>query len=186
MLATYIGAISTAANLIYQDRYPAHLATNPVPDLEATTEENSVAEGSDSGLPFDVLTVLLSGVILLARSLLIAQVPLYQLGLAAGICGWLLVWLTRQKASRVVWERAGAGLLLVGWIETVGQEPPFARAIAISFLALNLIWAKLQQFWNKGYLLVALGTGLQTYALVWTVLPTRLRESPADATIDLV
>ncbi len=183
VLATYIGAISTAANLTYQDRYSAqlapNLATNSVPDSGATTadttEENPVAERSGSGLPFDVLTVLLSGVILLARSLLIDQVPLYQLGLAAGICGWLLVWLTRQKASRVVWERVGAGLLLVGWMETVGQEPPL-QAIAISFLALNLIWVKLQQSWTRGYLLVALGIGLQTYALAWMVLPTRLRD----------
>ncbi len=179
VLATYIGAISTAANLIYQDRYPAQSTTNSATDLEVTTaettEDRPTAEVPDSGLPFDVLTVMLSGVILLTRSLLIAQVPPYQLGLAAGICGWLLVWLTRQKASRVVWARVGFGLLLGGWLVTAGQEPPL-QAITISLLALNLIWAKLQQSWTRDYLLATLGIGLQTYALVWTVLPMRLRD----------
>lgn len=199
VLATYIGAIATAANLIYQDRHPTEsngsiggLASNSAvdstensvvdSDLDAqeTTEETSNQtpvenSAANSGLPFDVLTVMLSGVILLVRSLLIAQVPPYRLGLAAGICGWLLVWLTRQKASRIVWERVGFGLLGVGWLVTVGQEPPL-QAIAISALAMSLVWAKLQQFWSKGYLLAVLGIGLQTYALIWTVLPATFRD----------
>ncbi|MGB3786558.1 MAG: hypothetical protein WA949_01020, partial [Phormidesmis sp.] len=178
VFATYVGAISTAANLIYQDRHPAQLVANlESVTAETAAETNSVEANSvtDAGLPFDVLTVMLSGLILLVRSLFIAQVPPHQLGLAAGICGWLLVWLTRQKASRIVWERVGFGLLGVGWIVTVGQVPPL-QAIAISFLTLWLMWAKLHQFWTKGYLLAVLGITLQTYALVWTVLPTTLRD----------
>ncbi|MEM8506129.1 MAG: hypothetical protein AAF716_23635, partial [Cyanobacteria bacterium P01_D01_bin.1] len=144
VLATYIGTISTAANLVHQDRYSAEsvaLSASSTEDPEASAEEDPAAAlvadpAVDSGLPFDVLTVMLSGVILLARSLLIAQVPPARLGLAAGICGWLLIWLTRQKASRVVWERAGFGLLGVGWLVTIGQEPPL-QAIAISLLALT-------------------------------------------------
>ena len=197
VLATYIGAIATAANLIYQDRQAtgvapnstAHLTVGPTVTSTANTTTNTTQlddlatdiaadiKGSsvDSGLSFDALAVMLSGVILLVRSLLVAQVPPYQLGLAAGICGWLLVWLTRQKASRVVWERAGFGLLLLGWIATVRQVPPL-QAIAISVLALNLIWLKLRRFWTRDYLLAVLGISLQTYALVWTLLPITWRD----------
>ncbi|MBE9063087.1 hypothetical protein [cf. Phormidesmis sp. LEGE 11477] len=194
VLATYIGAISTAANLIYQDRHAAEgivdSPTTPTgtstadPTVDPTTDPTELPNASaadlenssaDSGLSFDVLAVVLSGVILLVRSLLIAQVPPYQLGLAAGICGWLLVWLTRQKSSRIVWERVGFGLLVLGWIVTVGQVPPL-QAIAISMLALNLLWIKLHQSWTRDCLLAVLGVSLQTYALVWTVLPTTLRD----------
>ena len=178
VFATYIGAISTAANLIYQDRHPAQLVIDPESETAETSAEPNLGEtnsAADAGLPFDVLTVMLSGLILLVRSLFIAQVPPHQLGLAAGICGWLLVWLTRKKASRIVWERVGFGLLGVGWVVTVEQVPPL-QAIAISLLALWVMWAKLQQFWTKGYLLAVLGIALQTYALVWTVLPTTLRD----------
>ncbi len=178
VFATYVGAISTAANLVYQDRHPAQLAANLESETVEASAETNLAEANSiaaAGLPFDALTVMLSGLILLVRSLFIAQVPPHRLGLAAGICGWLLVWLTRQKASRIVWERFGFGLLLLGWIVTAGQVPPL-QAIAISLLALWLMWEKLQQFWTKGYLLTVLGIALQTYALVWTVLPTTLRD----------
>ncbi|MEL6159476.1 MAG: hypothetical protein AAFR18_09685 [Cyanobacteria bacterium J06627_32] len=171
VLATYIGTIGTAALLVSQDwqteRSEAQdaVAESPEPATTASAQQ----------LSFDVLAVGLSVLILLVRSLLIAQVPPYQLGMAAGICGWLLAWLTRTKASRQVWERAGLGLMALGWVVSVGQSPPL-QAIAVSLLAISLVGSRLRQTWQRGYLLAVLAIALQAYGLIWSVVPTTLRD----------
>ena len=172
VVATYIGTIGSAANLTYQDRQSEAVAAQRLRQDGSAAADDSA---QSRGLSFDVVAVALSIVILLVRSLWIAQVPPYRLGLAAGICGWLLVWLTRHKASRVVWERAGLALLLLGWMVSVGQQPPL-QAIAVSLLAVGLLWNKLKETWARVYLFAALGVGLQTYTLLWSVLPTTLRD----------
>lgn len=182
VIATYLGTIGTAANLTAQDRQQIATDTASVETTEEPEElseeqpEEPIEEQPDqTGLSFDVLTVALSVLILLIRSLWVAQVPPSQLGLAAGICGWLLVWLTRHKTSRLIWERAGFGLLLIGWIVSVAQSPPL-QAIAISLLAISLLWLRLQQTWHKTYLFAGLGVGLQAYSLVWSVVPSTFRD----------
>ncbi|NJM98289.1 MAG: hypothetical protein HC800_15030 [Phormidesmis sp. RL_2_1] len=125
--ATYLAAVGTALNLIYQDRQ-SHLTREPA---ELEEPDASVAVTTSRLLPFDVLTLALSVVILLFRSLLIAQVPSHQLGLAAGICGWLLVWLARSKANHTVWDWAGLGLLLLGWAMTVTQQRPGRHYVSV-------------------------------------------------------
>ncbi|MEM9906413.1 MAG: hypothetical protein AAF921_15455, partial [Cyanobacteria bacterium P01_D01_bin.44] len=125
---------------------------------------------------FDSLTVALSILILLTRSLWVAQVPPHQLGLAAGICGWLLVWLTRHKASKVVWSRVGLGFLLIGWAVSVGHRPPW-QAIGVSGLALWLIWDQLRLHWRRDHLLMLLGVAFQAYWLLWFIIPAGSRAS---------
>ncbi|NEP15306.1 MAG: hypothetical protein F6J97_00120 [Leptolyngbya sp. SIO4C1] len=93
LIATYLGTVGTAANLTYQDRYQ---------DQRSGSAEVA-APSSSPALSFDGLTVALAVLILLVRSLLIVQVPPHQLGLAAGLCGWLLVWLTRHQPAQAVW-----------------------------------------------------------------------------------
>ena len=173
VIATYFGTIGSAANLTYQDRQSEASRPRQIGSAEDNLENDDSQQAK--GLSFDVLTVALSIVILLVRSLWIAQVPPYRLGLAAGICGWLLVWLTRHKASQIVWERAGFGLLLLGWAVSVSQQPPL-QAIAISILAVGLLWNKLKETWKRIYLFAVLGVGLQTYGLLWSILPTTLRD----------
>ncbi|MGB3670553.1 MAG: hypothetical protein WA984_10605 [Phormidesmis sp.] len=168
VIATYLGTIGTAANLTAQDRQQSAIITT------AATAEAEASE-EKTGLSFGVLTVALSVLLLLVRSLWIAQVPPHQLGLAAGICGWLLVWLTREKHSQRVWEEAGFGLLLLGWLASVSQSPPW-QAIAISLLTVSLLWQRLRKTWHRFYLFALLGVGLQTYGLIWPVLPVALRD----------
>ncbi len=195
VIATYVGTVSTAANLTAQDYKQENLEQESLKQEDPAQEDpaqsrqqnalaaedsaedatESLTENSAQGLSFDVLTVALSVLILLVRSLWIAQVAPSKLGLAAGICGWLLVWLTRYKDSRVIWERAGFGLLLLGWIVSVAQVPPL-QAIAISVLAISLLWYRLRQTWHQLYLLALLGVGLQAYGLIWSVVPTTLRD----------
>ncbi len=163
--ATYLGTVGTAANLTYQDRQ------------SAVSEDDTEGDMTRSRvLSFDVLSVALSVLILLFRSLFVAQVLPHQLGLAAGICGWLLVWIARNQASQRIWARVGFGLLLLGWAVSVGQQPPW-QAIGVSVLALWLIWNRLRVRWQKEYLLALIGVAGQAYWLLGGVIPAGARET---------
>ncbi len=169
VVATYLGTVGTAANLTYQDRQ-----SEPSEDLpEDLPIEETTAARSHS---FDRLAVSLSVLVLLFRSLFVMQVPPHQLGLAAGICGWLLVWLNRNRVSRALWQWVGFGLLFLGWAMTVGQQPPL-QAIAINTLALWLLWDRLKLSWQKGYLLALIGVAGQAYWLLSGIIPPRTRET---------
>lgn len=162
VVATYLGTIGTAANLTYQDRQSV------VPGDEADTAQSRV-------LSFDVLSVALSVLILLFRSLFVAQVLPHQLGLAAGICGWLLAWIARNQASQQIWVRVGFGLLLLGWAVSVDQQPPW-QAMGVSALALWLLWDRLRVRWQKEYLLVLLGVAGQAYWLLGGIVPIEVKD----------
>lgn len=181
LVATYIGTVGTAINLTYQDRQSARRERGTTAAAESATPPTASAEielksETPQIMSFDSLVVALSVLILLTRSAWIAQVPPHQLGLAAGICGWLLVWLTRQKTSQPVWSRVGLGLLLIGWAVSVGHEPPW-QAIGVSGLALWLIWDRLRIHWLRDHLLMLLGVSFQAYWLLWFTLPPESRAS---------
>ncbi|MGB3299231.1 MAG: hypothetical protein WBA76_13250 [Phormidesmis sp.] len=169
MAATYLGTVGTAANLAYQDSH-----------VEDSHLERSPQTAASRARAFDWLALSLSVLMLLFRSLVVVQVPPHQLGLAAGICGWLLVWLNRRRASREtpvgLWQWAGFGLLLLGWAIAIGQQPPL-QAIAISGLTLWLIWDRLKLSWQKEYLLALIGVAGQTYWLLSGVIPPSTRDT---------
>ena len=192
VMATYLGTVGTAANLTYHDRQTERAIsgqsdnqssghsteaadTDTITTDITATDSDSERSPASALLSFDTIAVTLSILILLFRSLFVTQVPPSQLGLAAGLCGWLFIWLTRDKASRIGWEQAGFGLLLAGWIATIGQSPPL-QAIALSLLTISLLWMRLRQTWHQGYLFALLGVGLQTYGLIWSVVPTTTRD----------
>ncbi|MGB3294064.1 MAG: hypothetical protein WBB01_13845 [Phormidesmis sp.] len=169
--ATYLGTVGTAANLTYQDRPAAIAAAAPE---EAAGRWRSLPRESRV-LSFDVLAVALSVLILLFRSLFVAQVLPHQLGLAAGICGWLLAWIARSQASQRLWARLGFGLLLLGWAVSVGYQPPW-QAIGVSGLALWLIGERLKAYWQKAYLFTLIGVAGQAYWLFGVAIPASIKE----------
>ena len=157
VVATYLGTVGTAA-LTYPDRQPVD-------------DESEEAAGRSQILSFDVLAVALSVLILLFRSLFVVQVPPHQLGLAAGICGWLLAWLARHRASQQLWMGVGFGLLLLGWAVSVSQQPPW-QAIGVSGLALWLIEARLKEHWRQESLFALIAVAGQAYWLCGAAVPT--------------
>ena len=165
MTATYLGTIGTAANLIYQDK-------------QSTLAEGSTAEESTRSKPlsFDVMTVGLAISILLFRSLVIAQIPLDQLGLAAGICGWLMVRLTQRKVKRHPWTVVGLAVLGIGWAICVAKTPPF-QAVGVSLLALWLLWDLLLANWRKESLLALVAIAAQTYWIGARLIPPGTRDT---------
>jgi hypothetical protein len=110
-------------------------------------------------------TLFYGALLLLFRGWLVQQVEISQLGLAFGLCGWIATWLARRRPSPTFW--IGLGLLLFGWGLAFPTRPNW-QAMAISGLALWILWDQLRQRWQSWVLFSLLAVGLQL--LVWVIL----------------
>ncbi|MDJ0715576.1 MAG: hypothetical protein QNJ54_15325, partial [Prochloraceae cyanobacterium] len=130
--------------------------------------------------------------VLLLRAIFVVHVPIQQLGLAIGICGWLL---TQQRVEIQREEEIGNSqqptansqqptspleiigiiLLLLGWLVSVTQTLPW-QAIAISGLALHFCIQRLRRYWLSKDLLAIFVIGLQGYLLIGQSIPQHLRQ----------
>jgi hypothetical protein len=161
LIATYIGTSGTAVCLAYQLSRPRRSPASPTVDVPL--------------LSLGTIAIAFSTLLLLARATLVAGVPLSRLGLAFGLCGWVLCWVARPIRQQALWNRLGAALLVWGWLVSITVQPPW-QAIAVSGLALWLLWDQLQATWRRGELLALLIVGLQAVWLVWFVLPESWRQ----------
>lgn len=162
LLAIYLGTCGTAV-LIFQSS-----ATVP----SAATSLSDSRRGWQ-GLPFMQTTLFYGTLLLLFRGWLVQQMILSQLGLAFGLCGWIAVWLSRRTPSPALW--IGFGLFLFGWGIAWPSTPPW-QAIAVSGLALWVLWDQLQRRWQSWTLYAMLGVGLQLLWLVGRSLPPPLQD----------
>lgn len=158
LAATYLGTLGSATNLVWG-----------VPHAGRAENKPELEEKSGG------LLVAAALLILLVRSLWIAQVPVYQLGLACGICGWLLC---RLHQEQPLWPQLGSGLLFVGWLVCVQQQP--LQAMGVSGLAGWLLADRLQRQPEERQQLSTLATlwlvGLQACGLLWLSLPIDVRQ----------
>ncbi|MEM9806058.1 MAG: hypothetical protein AAF959_12320 [Cyanobacteria bacterium P01_D01_bin.56] len=152
LAASYIGTVGSATNLF----------------ISRSDDIGQGAQRKTGGI-----LVAIALLILLIRSLWIAQLPVYQLGLASGICGWMLC-----RLGYPLWPRLGAGLMLLGWLVSVDQQP--VQAMGVSGLAIWLLVARLHQQPKEGQQSSGLTQlwliGFQACGLVWLVLPIGLRQ----------
>ncbi|MBW4574391.1 MAG: hypothetical protein KME08_03815 [Aphanothece sp. CMT-3BRIN-NPC111] len=130
------------------------------------------------------LLVIYALVVLLIRAIFVVNVPVTQLGLAIGICGWIVAWLEQHpgrsgdqedtnselKSPLLPWEIIGGGLLGFGWLVSVEIAVPW-QATAVSVLGLCFFMSRLQRFWLRVDLAIFLGIGLQTIWLIWRLVP---------------
>lgn len=148
LIAIYIGTISTAGVLWHR--------------VEKRRE--SLTDLGNSGVVIAISTLLLLG-----RGVLRASIPINSIGLALGIGGWILCWLTRHQVQPL-FTRTGIGLLILGWIVAVSVEPPW-QAISVSILGICILTNRLQRLWQVRDLLAVFFVGLQAYYLLWRVIP---------------
>jgi hypothetical protein len=148
LTAIYIGTISTAGVLWHR--------------VEKRRE--SLTDLGISGVVIAISTLLLLG-----RGVLRAGVPINSIGLALGIGGGILCWLTRHQVQPL-FTRTGIGLLGLGWIFAISVQPPW-QAIAISILGICLLISRLRRLWQVRDLLAVFFIGLQAYYLLWRVIP---------------
>jgi hypothetical protein len=182
LLATYAGCIGTSLVLLKQQSDP----DGAEPEHEAPEPERSeiapswLSQRSPANilLPFAVL-------LLLFRACVVAQIPLAQLSLAFGICGWILCWLARRNSSKQAWALIGAGLLIIGWAVGVTTEVPW-QAVIVSGLGLWLLGDHLIRHRQPMDLVGLAGVGLLTVVLVVRLVPLAVRESIANACISWV
>lgn len=177
--ATYCGTIAAAVALLLQEQRERRRREGRGDGGNGEeTEFLPPTPHSPPPTPYSLtqIAVAFGSLLLLLRAILVAQVPLNQLGLAIGISGWLLVWLSRQAPERVAWRWVGAVLLISGWAIAVSVIPPW-QAIAITGLGLWLLGDGLWRTGEPSYLAAGFFVGLQGAWLLWRVIPLLWQQS---------
>ncbi|MBF2025873.1 MAG: hypothetical protein IGS48_03785 [Oscillatoriales cyanobacterium C42_A2020_001] len=156
LIATYLGTIAAATILLLSPSPPS----SPPPAASPSPPFPSLS----------LVTIAIAALLLIARALFAAKVPVDQLGLAIGICGWLLCWLARRDRVRMGWSRAGTVLLLLAWLVSVNVIPPW-QALIISSMGLWLLLDSLKRTEQPLYLGTSFLVGLQLVWLIWRLVP---------------
>jgi hypothetical protein len=146
--------------------YGATIGTAGLQIREQSQEDQRVDMGK--------VAIAFSTLLILGRALFAQQIPIGDLGLAFGICGWLLVWVNRQQ--RPIWNPVGMGLLFIGWAVTVSSDQLW-QALGVSVLGLWLLGDRLRRFWRELDLVLLILVGLQTFTLLRVVFPPSFRSS---------
>ncbi|MEW6493881.1 MAG: DUF2157 domain-containing protein [Cyanobacteriota bacterium] len=169
LIAVYIGMVGTAI-LLPRERRKQEVETRRRRDAENSPPADT---SIGSAIVIYALTVLLG------RGIFITQLPIAQLGLAIGICGWLFARLSHPQGTTSksdsfkskVWELIGGGLLLSGWLVSVSETFPW-QATAVSGLSLWFFANRLQRYSLRFDLLAIFTIGLQAHWLIWRLVPT--------------
>ena len=169
LAATYIGTVGTVAVLFLQDQGRSQPTTESPTASGDAASRSTVANSAKANL-LGLTVIAIAACLLIVRAVWVAQVPVSQLGLALGACGWLLCWLPRDRPITAPWTQVGTLLLITGWLVGLNPTPPW-QAIAVSGLALWLLSDRLQRSPQILTLTVLFGVGLQAYWLLWWLIP---------------
>ncbi|MBD2535487.1 DUF2157 domain-containing protein [Nostoc flagelliforme FACHB-838] len=192
LVAVYMAMIGTTIISVYHN-------------LSQRFNSGNEADGSDvydglrlrqkPNITLSTAVIIYALIVLLMRAIFVAKVDVTQLGLAIGICGWLVTWLAQQGGGRgqaageaggvtlisssspsslLLWERLGGILLFLGWLVSVVNYP--WQAIAISGLGLWFVGSRLQRYSLKLDFAAVFVIGLQTIWLGWRLVPDNLQK----------
>ncbi|WYL99256.1 MAG: DUF2157 domain-containing protein [Gloeotrichia echinulata CP02] len=180
LIVVYVAMVGTTLITVYHHRYQQ---TN-----QPTLNENEDNPHITGNINLSATVIIYALVVLLIRAIFVVQVDVTKLGLAIGICGWLMTWLAQMnltpspsllanrgvRDSSLIWETIGSFLLLLGWAVAVTNYP--VQAIAVSGLGLWFIGNRVQRYSGNADSVVFFAVGLQTIWLGWRLLPTGLQE----------
>jgi hypothetical protein len=124
--------------------------------------------------------------ILLIRAIFVVNIPIGQLGLAVGICGWLFVGESFvNKKLNVVnnFQTIGIILLALGWLVSVEEYP--WQAIGVSGLALHFCSQRLRKYWLRRDLLATFLIGLQSVILLRELIPNQLKQDALNLSVEI-
>jgi hypothetical protein len=131
--------------------------------------------------------------VLLIRAIFVVHLPIQQLGLAIGICGWLMQKTegesnllsphTTSPLSKIS-ETIGAILLFLGWLVGVGQKFPW-QATVVSGLALHFFAQRLRRDWLRRDLFAIFIIGLQALFLIRDLIPKGFRQETLNLSIQI-
>ena len=189
LIAVYMAMIGTTIITVCHNLYQQ-------PNLITEEDRRDVYDGLrlrtrlSIGLPAAVIIYAL--IVLLVRAIFVAKVDVTQLGLAIGICGWLVTWLAGKAGGRgpeaeevtvifssspsslLLWEKLGGILLFLGWLVSVVNYP--WQAIAVSGLGLWCVGSRLRRYSLKVDFAAVFVIGLQTIWLGWRLVPDSLQK----------
>ena len=165
LVALYIGTPIVAATAIACYR----------PPVRASRDRPEIAPLSPEQIGF--ANLIASIAILCVRSLLVGT-DLAQLGLALGIFGSTLGWLSRRDRAWTPFRIAAIVLLALGWL--VG--PPWHR-FGVSCLVLFLLFERLLRLGRRIDLTAIFFVSLQTGMLAGTLIPQETRKGIIATTI---
>lgn len=174
LLAVYLGMVGTAIFM------PQRLAISPT-STSLTTNESTAPQNIQPNSSVGSSIVIYALTVLLGRAIFVIQLPIAQLGLAIGICGWLFARLSqspelaKESFKSKIWELLGGSLLLIGWLVSWGEKVPW-QATAVSGLGLWFCANRLQRFWRRRDLLAIFLIGLQGMVLLWRLIPSLLQQ----------
>ncbi|MEM7712228.1 MAG: DUF2157 domain-containing protein [Cyanobacteria bacterium P01_A01_bin.68] len=179
LIAVYLALIGTTVITVFQNLRAADKQREEV-------DKNKFSWGRN--LPATVIVY--SSVLLLIRAIFGVGVNVTQLGLAIGICGWLIAWLaqreerktrTREQGKispslpKLFSQTIGGFFLFIGWFVTVWSNP--LQAIAVSALGLHFFYSRLNLYSFKKDLTTFFAIGLQSMFLGWRLLPYEFQSS---------
>ncbi|MBW4671255.1 MAG: DUF2157 domain-containing protein [Cyanomargarita calcarea GSE-NOS-MK-12-04C] len=185
LISVYLAMVGTTIATIYHARLQ-----QPIP---TETENQRTALGIS--LPTSIIVYGLG--VLLVRAIFVVRVDVTELGLAIGICGWLLGWLgqnlwkdkeTGGQGENVAssplspppplefpWQSIGGVLLFLGWLVSVIPHP--WQALCVSVLSLWFFGSRLQRYTLKRDFTAIFLIGLQAVWLGWRLIPFELQKS---------
>lgn len=185
LVAVYIGMIGTAINLrfILPRQFQSTLGHKPLTLIKTNFVSYGLA-------------------ILLIRAIFVVHLPIFQLGLALAICGWLLtlealgknglIFTTNNKQNEEnnlnspvnkSLEIIGAILIFIGWLLTVFIYP--FQAILISSLALHWLSQRLTTYWLEKDLFWLFIIGLQTVILIRNIIPDTFKQNALNLSVEI-
>ncbi len=185
LVAVYIGMIGTAINLrfILPRQFQSTLGHKPLTLIKTSFVSYGLA-------------------ILLIRAIFVVNIPIFQLGLAIGICGWLLTLEALGKNGLIFTtnkqqneqnnlqspvnqglEITGAILMLFGWLLTLNDQP--IQAILISGLALHWLTQRLTTYWLQKDLFWLFIIGLQAIILIRNIIPDNFKQNALNLSVEI-
>jgi len=184
LIAVYVAMIGTTIITVYHN----YQQPNPISEEDRRDVYDGLRLRSSLNISLAPTVIIYALIVLLVRAIFVVRVDVTQLGLAIGICGWLVTWLAQQgrrggaggdrevnsSLSSLLWERLGGILLFLGWLVSVVNYP--WQAIAISGLGLWFVGSRLRQYSLRVDFAAVFVIGLQTIWLGWRLVPDNLQK----------
>lgn len=195
LIAVYLAVIGTTIITVFQNLQSVREEKSE----EKSEEKRSLSQSIwEKNAPVAVIIYAL--MLVLLRAIFGVGVDVTQLGLAIGICGWLITWLrlkeereTRRQGEEVSdapsahlpilpSQILGGVLLFLGWLVTFESNP--LQAIVVSGLGLWFFNSRLDLYSLKRDLTVFFAVGLQSVWLGWRLLPDEFQASILTTAIE--
>jgi hypothetical protein len=169
LIAVYSGTLLTTLRVLLETRKTKNISTN------TTQETPQLTQKIQKFVPATVALYALF--VLLFRAIFVAGIEVTQLGLAVGLCGWLVAWLAPSRSKQTpltsLWYGTATVLLISGWLMSVVEQP--AQALGVSLLGVWLLAKNLCRHWQKADLAGIYLIGIQILWLMGRIIPPNIR-----------